>query len=123
MIEINIKPLSVNKAYEVVRSTEEHKQYKIDLPLLLPEHYQLPPGELVLLFRFHFKRPVSDLDNPIKQAQDIITSYYGCDDREIYMLMVEKVINFNLPEKLEFEYLSYTPDMFSKCREVIINCD
>ena len=93
------------------------------MPLLLPTHLQLPPDKLVLLFRFHFKRKASDVDNCCKAAQDIITEYYGVDDREIFMTMNEKIIDFKAPEYLEFEFLAYSPEMFDKCRDVIINTD
>lgn len=93
------------------------------MPLLLPREYQLPPGKLVILFRFHFKTKKSDVDNCVKQAQDIITEYYGCDDREIYMLIVEKIVNSKSDEYLEFEFLEYNESMFNDCRDLMINSD
>lgn len=124
MIKLYIKPLSVNRAYKGRKfPTDALKRYKNTMPLLLPKQLQLPPDKLVLIFRFHFKRKASDVDNCCKAAQDIITSYYGVDDREIYMTLNEKIINYEEPEYLEFEFLSYTQNMFNKCREVIINCD
>ena len=108
MIELNIKPLSVNRSYKGRKfPTDALKAYKQHMPLLLPKNLQLPPDRLVLLFRFHFKRKASDVDNCCKAAQDIITAHYGVDDREIFMTMNEKVINFKEPEYLEFEFLEY----------------
>lgn len=124
MINLPIKPLSVNRAYKGRKyPTDELKSYKKAIPLLLPSHLQLPPGELVLLFRFHFKRKASDVDNCCKAAQDIITNHYGVDDREIFMTINEKIINPKEPERLEFEFLSYHSGMFDACRELIINTD
>ncbi len=124
MFEVMIKPLSVNKAYKGRRFvTDEHKSYKKAMPLLLPSELQLPPDKLVLLFRFHFKRKASDVDNCCKAAQDIITAHYGVDDREIYLTMNEKIINYNEPEYLEFEFLEYHEGMFDKCRKAIIETD
>ncbi len=124
MFKIDIKPLSVNEAYKGKKySTAKLKAYKRDMPLLLPSELQLPPGRLVLLFRFHFKRKASDVDNCCKMAQDIIMEYYGEDDREIYMTLNEKIVDYNSPEYLEFEFFEYHEGMFEQCRKAIINTD
>ena len=124
MFEVKLKPLSVNNAYKGRRfPTDELKVYKKAMPLLLPRDLQLPPNKLVLLFRFHFKREASDVDNCCKAAQDIITKHYGVDDRMIYLTMNEKIVDFKAAEYLEFEFLEYHTGMFDKCRETIISVD
>jgi len=124
VITLNIKPLSVNKQYKGRKwPTDELKAYKREMPLLLPIDLQLPPNKLVLLFRFHFKRKASDVDNCCKAAQDIITNHYGVDDKEIFMTMNEKIVNSKEPEYLEFEFLEYHEGMFNRCRDLIIGTD
>ena len=131
MIQLKIKPLSVNAAYSAVKigkrasmaKSPEYKAYTKALPLLLPTQLQLPPGELVLIIKFYFATRASDIDNAIKPMQDLICDYYGVNDNKIYLLLVEKLIAGKGNERIEFEFLSYSPDMFSACRDVIINTD
>lgn len=124
MNTINIKPMSVNKAWggRTFKSTE-YKKYIKDVPLLLPPMLQLPPDKMVLLIKFYFSSKASDIDNPVKPIQDIITRHYGVDDKHIYMQMLEKHVVKRGKEKIEFEFLEYSTDMFDKCRELIINTD
>lgn len=131
MIELNIKPLSVNRAYTAVKvagkaslaKSKEYKAYTKQLPLLLPEMHQLPPGNLVLLIRFYFATAASDVDNCVKPMQDLICDYYGVNDNKIYLLVVEKLTGHRDNERIEFEFLAYNDGMFSACRETIINID
>ena len=139
MIELRIKPLSQNDAYDpvvvkrkingrlrhiaqIVKS-KEYKRYTKDLPKLLPTELQLPPGKLVFLVRFHFATASSDYDNPIKSMQDLICAYYGVNDNKIYLGLQEKVVAGKGNEMIQFEFLQYAPGMFDKCRNVIINTD
>jgi len=127
VIKLPIKPLSVNQAFRAVGSkmlkSREYNNYSKKLPLLLPPMHQLPPDELVLIIKFYFATKASDIDNPIKPMQDLICDYYGVNDNKIYMLLVEKHTGHKGNERIEFEFLQYSPDMFDKCREAIINCD
>jgi len=103
--------------------SREYHNYSKQLPLLLPPMHQLPPDELVLIIRFYFATKASDIDNPIKPMQDLICDYYGVNDNKTYMLLVEKHTGHKGNERIEFEFLQYSPAMFDKCREVIINTD
>jgi hypothetical protein len=139
MIELNIKPLSVNDAYDPIAvkkkvngkirhigqlvKSREYKRYTKDLPKLLPSELQLPPGKLVFLVRFYFATAGSDYDNPLKSMQDLICAYYGVNDNKIYLGMQQKIVAGKGNEKIEFEFLSYHEGMFEKCREAIINTD
>lgn len=124
MIRINIKPLSINRAW-IGRQipTAEFKAYKRDLPKLLPKDLQLPPGDLVLLIKFYFSNKLSDYDNCLKFTQDIITKHYGTDDREIHMGLIGKEKVKKGEDGIAFEFLQHSPDMFDKCRELIIKTD
>ena len=122
MITINIKPLSVNQAWggRTFKSAA-YKKYTKEVPLLLPTELQLPPGKLVLLFKWYFSSVASDIDNPIKPMQDLICDYYQVDDKHIYLAMQEKKLVKRGKERVEFEFLAYSPGMFDLCRDVIIN--
>jgi len=124
MINIPIKPLSVNQAHggRTFKSAK-YKKYEKEVPLLLPADLQLPPGKMVLLLKFYFSSAASDLDNPIKPIQDIITRHYGVDDKHIFMAMQEKYKVKRGEDRIEFEFLAYHEDMFDRCRELIINTD
>ena len=124
MIEIPIKPLSVNKAWGGrTFPSKELKEYKKAVPLLLPDMLQLPPGKMVLLIKFYFSSRASDVDNPVKPLQDIICRHYGVDDKHIYMLLLEKNIVKRGQDRIEFEFLAYHENVFDKCRGLIIGSD
>lgn len=116
--------MSINKAWggRTFKSTE-YKKYEKDVPLLLPSMLQLPQGKMVLLLKFYFSSKASDIDNPVKPIQDIITRHYGVDDKHIYMQMLQKNIVKRGEDRIEFEFLQYHESMFDKCRELIINTD
>ena len=131
MIELKIKPLSVNAAYAAVKigkrssiaKSKEYKRYTKELPLLLPAMHQLPPGKLVLLIKFYFATAASDVDNCIKPMQDLICDYYGVNDNKIYLLIVEKLTGHKGNERIEFEFIEHHDGMFEACRNTIINID
>lgn len=140
MIELKIKPLSINRAYapaikgwkivkgkrqpnlSIVKSSD-YKKYVKELPLLLPTELQLPQGKLILLIKFYFATAASDYDGPIKAMQDLICDYYGVNDNKIYLGMQEKLTGHKGRERIEFEFLQYHEGIFDQCRELIINTD
>ena len=102
MIVIGIKPLSVNDAWKGRRfSTDEYKQFKKDVYLLLPK-MDVPEGKLSIYLEFGFSNMASDWDNPIKPFVDILQTKYGFDDNRIYDAnVVKKKI------KKGFEYIKF----------------
>lgn len=84
MIQIHIKPLSVNDAWQGKRfKTPEYKAYEQELMLLLPNKYEVPAeGDLEINFEFGLNT-MADWDNPIKPLQDILQKKYGFDDRRV----------------------------------------
>ncbi len=140
MITLNIKPLSVNDAYDPIAvklkvkggrvkwigqmvKSKKYQSYTKQLPLLLPKELQLPPGKLVFLVRYYFATAASDLDNPQKPMQDLIADYYGLNDNQIYLLLTEKNTGYKGKEHIKFEFLQYKESMFDVCREAIISTD
>lgn len=90
--KLNIKPLSVNRAWEGRRfKTKEYQQYESAVLALLP-NIILPATNLKVYYEFGFSVKSSDLDNPCKLLTDILCKKYHFDDREIYEMKIKKVI-------------------------------
>jgi Holliday junction resolvase RusA-like endonuclease len=83
-IQIHIKPLSVNDAWQGKRyKTPAYKAYEQELLLRLPNDYEVPvEGDLEINFEFGLNT-LADWDNPIKPLQDVIAKKYGFNDRRI----------------------------------------
>ena len=72
MIRIDIKPSSVNEAWQGKRfKTPKYKAYEKQTLLLLPSKIQLPPPPYRIDFEFGLSSSLADWDNPIKPTQDI----------------------------------------------------
>jgi Holliday junction resolvase RusA-like endonuclease len=96
---INIKPLSVNQAWQGKRfKTKKYAKYERDVLLMLPKLSKLePPFEVAL--EFGFSNVASDIDNPIKPILDIIQKKYGINDKDIYELKIKKTV---VPKKSDY---------------------
>ena len=91
MHQINIKPLSLNKAYSGRRfKSKELEMYKKELSYLLPKKSKLT-GELSVKIVFGFSSKGSDIDNCVKCFLDALSENYGFNDNRVYKLEVEKV--------------------------------
>ena len=90
MIEIKIKPLSVNKCWQGRRfKTPEYGVYETELIYKLPNKV-IYPGKLALYLKIGFSSKASDLDNSIKPILDILQKKYGFDDKRIYKIEASK---------------------------------
>jgi len=108
VIHLDIKPLSVNQAWQGRRfKTPAYKQYARSLGLILPKNLLIPEGDLSIRLRFGFSNKQSDWDNPIKAFQDVVCTYYGINDNRIYMALVEKVLTKKGREFVQFEFYKY----------------
>ena len=89
-IQIHIKPLSVNDAWQGKRyKTKSYKFYEQELMLRLPK-YEIPAeGDLEACYEFGLNT-LADWDNPVKPLQDILQKKYGFDDRRIMRATVIK---------------------------------
>lgn len=100
---INIKPLSVNNAWQGKRfKTPAYKSYEKELLSKL-RALEIPRGKLILIAKFGLSSKLADWDNPVKPFQDCLQKKYGFDDRRIYKAIIEKVNVKKGEEFIEFE--------------------
>jgi len=91
MITIDIKPLSVNDAWQGRRfKTKKYLQYERSLLLMLPK-MKIKKSKLKVSFIFGLTS-CADIDNPIKLILDIMQKKYFFDDKDIFILNVEKIL-------------------------------
>jgi len=105
MIEVKIKTLSVNEVWQGKRfKTQSYKNYEKAVLFMLPKiQLQKPPYRVD--FEFGFSNVLSDIDNPIKPIFDILQKKYGINDRDIYELVVRKIIVKKGQEYFKFNIL------------------
>lgn len=104
MPKLNIKPLSVNKAFKGRRfKTKEYDKYISDMLYLLPNSLKINSNVyLSLSVTFGFSSRANDIDNPAKLFIDCLVKKYGFDDRMIYELYLCKEIVPKGKEYIEF---------------------
>ena len=91
-IKIDIKPLSVNKAWQGKRfKSREYETYEKLMLCMLPA-MQIPEPPYRLFYEFGFSNTQSDYDNPCKPLGDILQKKYGFNDKEIYEAHIRKRI-------------------------------
>lgn len=107
MTKIDIKPLSVNKAYRGRRfATTDLTDYKKTLEILLPA-MEIKDTQLEVSYIFGTSSRGSDGDNFIKAFQDCISEQYGFNDNKIYKWTVVKKIVPKGEEYVEFDIKEY----------------
>lgn len=90
MPRINIKPLSVNQAWQGKRfKTPKYKSYEKAVLLSLPK-LEVPEGKLSLRLAFGLSSKNADIDNPVKCFVDCLQKKYGFNDRNIYYMTIQK---------------------------------
>lgn len=103
-MRLDIKPMSVNQAWQGKRfKTQAYKRYERDVMLLL-KPFNIPNGDLSIELEWGFSNAASDWDNPIKPFQDILQKKYGFNDSRVIMAKVikkkvkkgEEYISFNI---------------------------
>ena len=105
MIQLDIKPLSVNKAWKGKRfKTNDYKRYDRDCFTLLPKAVEVPQGDLKLTLVFGFSSKASDADNPVKCFVDILQKKYGFNDNKIYEYSIKKVDVKKGQEFIQFHF-------------------
>ena len=105
-MRIDIKPLSVNEAWQGQRfKTPKYKAFEKELLLKLRPQ-DIPEGKLLLRATFGLSSKNADWDNPIKPFQDVIQRKFGFNDRHIYKGIIEKV---DVPKGKEFIEFTIEP--------------
>lgn len=102
MPRIEIKPLSVNEAWQGKRfKTPKYKSYETEMLWILPKLGILkPPYKLNVTFGISTE---SDLDNCLKPFLDILQKKYGINDKDILEIHAKKEVTKN--HFIEFEIL------------------
>ena len=105
MNRINIKPLSINQAFQGKRfKTKEYNVYQQIVLLTLPKiNIGKAPYSLDIVFGLSSK--LNDIDNGLKPFIDCLVKKYGFDDRDIYKLSVLKTIVPKGKEFIEFNFV------------------
>ena len=119
LFKLNIKPLSQNAANGVTKTgrihkTKEYTHYKYELGFLLPRKLQVPKGPKKLIMISGVSRDTADSDNPVKPFQDILSEFYGFNDREIYKNSAEKRLVDKGKEYIAFNLVALTPEEISR---------
>ena len=103
MQRLNIKPLSVNEAWQGRRfKTDKYKRYESDMMLILPKINMLPPPYRLNII-VGFSNKASDLDNILKPFLDILQKKYNINDKHIEILHIEKQIVSKNNDFISFE--------------------
>ncbi|MCJ8293515.1 MAG: RusA family crossover junction endodeoxyribonuclease [Colwellia sp.] len=105
MVRLNIKPLSVNEAWQGRRvKTQKYRKYERDILKLLRPMI-IPDGKLELYLKWGFSSAGSDWDNPIKPFQDCLQKKYDFNDNRVIRAVTEKVKVKKGEEFIEFDII------------------
>jgi len=105
MINLNIKALSINKAFQGRRfKTPEYNKFISNMMLILPKLYDVPTKNIRLKIDFGYSSKLSDIDNGLKTFLDCLVKKYGFDDRYIVELHVTKTIVNKGQDYIKFEF-------------------
>lgn len=102
IINLKIKPLSVNKAWQGKRfKTPDYKKYEIQMLRMLPNIEIKEFKQLKITYGF--SNMMSDIDNPTKLVLDILQKRYNVNDRDLIYLVLHKVKTKKGEEFIEIE--------------------
>lgn len=105
MIKLNIKALSVNKAFQGRRfKTPEYNKFISNMLLVLPKLKDVPTKDIRLKIEFGYSSKLSDIDNGLKTFLDCLVKKYGFDDRYIIELFVTKKIVEKGKDHIKFTF-------------------
>jgi Holliday junction resolvase RusA-like endonuclease len=106
--KINIKPLSVNLAWQGKRfKTPHYNSFEAATLLSLPKRIEIPEGPLRVIYEFGLSNASADYDNPIKTFQDVLQKKYGFNDKNIMLAVIKKVIVKKGSEYIKFGIWAY----------------
>jgi hypothetical protein len=103
IINLNIKPLSVNKAWQGKRyKSPEYKKYEIQVLRLLP-NIEIKEFKR-LKITYGFSNMMSDIDNPTKLVLDLLQKKYNVNDRDLIYLVLHKEKTKKGEEFIEIDF-------------------
>jgi Holliday junction resolvase RusA-like endonuclease len=109
--KVNIKPLSVNEAWQGRKfKSPKYKVYEQELLYKLPPtkiNWDKLPIELSLVVGL--SNMASDVDNIVKPFVDVLQKKYEFNDKYIFRLIVEKKLVVKGAEFIEFYIKKLTP--------------
>jgi Holliday junction resolvase RusA-like endonuclease len=112
--KVNIKPLSVNEAWQGKRfKSKKYQAYELELLYTLPPteiNWDKKPIELTLIVGLSNMQ--SDIDNVVKPFVDVLQKKYKFNDRYIYRLIVEKNLVEKGAEFIEFHIKTLIPSHY-----------
>lgn len=90
-IDLKIKPMSINKAFQGRRfKTKEYIKYSEVVTMMLPKlKFPAPPFKFYI--EYGFSNVASDIDNPTKLIIDIMQKKYDFNDKNIFEMKLKKV--------------------------------
>jgi len=102
-INLQIKPLSINRAYQGRRfKTPEYHKYEKQILAMLPNVTITKFDQLKITYGFSNMQ--SDIDNPTKLVLDILQTKYNVNDRDIIYLVLHKVKTKKGEEFIKIEF-------------------
>jgi Holliday junction resolvase RusA-like endonuclease len=103
IINLNIKPLSVNKAWQGKRfKSPEYKKYEIQVLKMLP-NIEIKEFKR-LKITYGFSNMMSDIDNPTKLVLDLLQKKYNVNDRDLIYLVLHKEKTKKGEEFIEIDF-------------------
>lgn len=91
MMRLEIKPLSVNQAWQGKRFKTRNYINYIDSVLMLLKPLKVPDTKLRIDLEFGLSSKNADIDNPVKCFIDCLQKKYNFNDRMIYEMNVKKI--------------------------------
>lgn len=122
MIELNIKPISVNTAYNGKRTrSKEYNSFIRHLSFILPKNIQAPEGKFYVVYEFGLSSSLADFDNSIKPFQDVLQKFYKFDDKLIQGAYSQKIKVDKGKEYIKFEFftLEQKEELLNKIKEIL----
>lgn len=102
IINLKVKPLSVNNAWQGKRfKTSAYKDYEKKVLYMLPNIEIKEFKQLKITYGF--SNMMSDIDNPTKLVLDILQKKYGVNDRDLIYLVLHKQKTSKGSEFIEIE--------------------
>lgn len=97
---INIKPLSINETYKVIKvrgkyligTSPTYKSFKNEIQFLLPNDIVVDYNNIKIDVIVYFKNSRSDIDNPLKSFIDSLQEKYAFNDKDIYEINIKKEV-------------------------------